>query len=89
MSTDPEYADYIAALTSEHRDLAAFLTKVDLSSPFGANEFRGAMDELHHIAKDEDGLFPASLTALAGDEWDRSLAGWRTAHPDHELHAAG
>ncbi|AYG79405.1 hypothetical protein DWB77_01519 [Streptomyces hundungensis] len=38
--------------------------------------------ELHeHIAREEDGLFPASLTALSGDEWDRSMAAWRAAHP--------
>ena len=35
----------------------------------------------HHIAKEEDGLFPASLTALDGDEWDAAMAGWRAAHP--------
>ncbi|MFD7263147.1 hemerythrin domain-containing protein [Streptomyces sp. NPDC059874] len=90
MSTDPEYADYIEALTSEHRDLAAFLTRVDLTSPSDVTAFRQAMDDLHHhIAKEEDGLFPASLTALTGDEWDLSIKAWRTAHPGSELHAAG
>ncbi|MFG2876366.1 hemerythrin domain-containing protein [Streptomyces sp. NPDC048337] len=90
MSSDPEYADYIEALTREHRDLAAFLTTADLSSPADAEAFRAAMDELHHhIAKEEDGLFPASLTALTGDEWNLSIKAWRTAHPDRELHAAG
>ncbi|MFE1412262.1 hemerythrin domain-containing protein [Streptomyces sp. NPDC058746] len=90
MSTDPEYADYIAALTREHRELAAFLSTADLSSPADAQTFREAMDDLHHhIAKEEDGLFPASLTALTGDEWDLSIKAWRTAHPDGELHAPG
>ncbi|MET7856158.1 hypothetical protein ABZS81_02775 [Streptomyces sp. NPDC005318] len=41
------------------------------------------MDELHrHIAKEEDGLFPVSLTALTGDDWNRAMAAWRDAHPD-------
>ncbi|MFE4254715.1 hypothetical protein ACFRU3_35535 [Streptomyces sp. NPDC056910] len=33
------------------------------------------------VAKEEDGLCPASLTALSGDEWDVSMAAWRAAHP--------
>lgn len=42
-----------------------------------------AVDELHrHIAKEEDGLFPVSLTALTGDDWNRAMAAWRDAHPD-------
>ncbi|MFC9295506.1 hemerythrin domain-containing protein [Streptomyces sp. NPDC057010] len=90
MSTDPEYADYIAALESEHRDLSRLLTELDLSTPEGTASFRRAMDDLHHhIAKEEDGLFPASLTALTGDEWNLSIKAWRTAHPKAELHAAG
>ena len=36
---------------------------------------------LEHIAKEEDGLFPASLTGLDGDEWDAAMAAWREAHP--------
>ncbi|MFB8026345.1 hemerythrin domain-containing protein [Streptomyces sp. NPDC056465] len=83
MGGDPEYAGYIAALVREHRELAAFLDRVDLGRAEDAARFREAVDELHrHIAKEEDGLFPASLTALSGDEWDRSMAAWRSAHPD-------
>lgn len=32
------------------------------------------------IAKEEDGLFLASLTGLSGDEWNASTAAWRAAH---------
>ncbi|MER5555171.1 hemerythrin domain-containing protein [Streptomyces sp. NPDC002793] len=83
MGGDTEYADYIDALVREHRELAAFLDRVDLGSAEDVAQLRHAVGELHHhIAKEEDGLFPASLTALSGDEWDRSMAAWRTAHPD-------
>ena len=41
-----------------------------------------AVFQLHeHIAKEEDGLFPASLIALGGDEWDASIQAWHSAHP--------
>ncbi|MFE5766349.1 hypothetical protein [Streptomyces sp. NPDC056492] len=42
-----------------------------------------------HWKGEEDGLFPASLTALTGDEWDVSIQAWRTAHPGAVLHPAG
>ena len=44
-------------------------------------------DELYaeHIAKEEDGLFPASLTALGGEEWDAAMAAWQEAHPNRRL----
>ncbi|NEC63808.1 hemerythrin domain-containing protein [Streptomyces sp. SID9727] len=82
MSADPEYADYIDALVREHRELGAFLRGIDLSREEDVVRLREAVEELHHhIAKEEDGLFPASLTALTGDEWDRSMRAWREAHP--------
>ncbi|MFE9856787.1 hemerythrin domain-containing protein [Streptomyces sp. NPDC005780] len=83
MSGDEEYAGYIDALMREHRELSAFLDQVDLNRAEDVVRLREAVDELyHHIAKEEDGLFPASLTALSGDEWDLSMAAWRSAHPD-------
>ncbi|MDQ8704767.1 hemerythrin domain-containing protein [Streptomyces sp. LHD-70] len=82
MRTDPEYADYIEALEREHRELAALLPVLDLTDPADVRTLVEAVDELHHhIAKEEDGLFPASLTALDGDEWNISMAAWREAHP--------
>ncbi|MEV3860345.1 hemerythrin domain-containing protein [Streptomyces sp. NPDC050095] len=82
MRADPEYADYIAALEEEHRELAALLPALDLTDPADVRTFTEAVDELHrHIAKEEDGLFPASLTALSGEDWNTSMAAWRAAHP--------
>lgn len=90
MERDPEYAPYIAALVGEHRDLAGFLARADLTDPADVLALRRAVDELHHhIAKEEDGLFPASLTALTGDDWDLSITAWRAAHPGGDLRPAG
>ncbi|MDJ0383693.1 hemerythrin domain-containing protein [Streptomyces sp. G-G2] len=90
MSRDPEYASYIAALEREHRDLSAFLSTLDLASSDQVSAFREAVADLHHhIAKEEGGLFPASLTALTGDDWDASIAAWRTAHPEADLRPPG
>ncbi|MBC9714392.1 hemerythrin domain-containing protein [Streptomyces sp. TRM66268-LWL] len=83
MREDPEYADYIAALEREHRELAALLPALDLADPADVRKLREAIGELHlHIAKEEDGLFPASLTALSGEDWNLSMEAWRQAHPD-------
>ncbi|NGN64164.1 hemerythrin domain-containing protein [Streptomyces sp. A7024] len=85
MRGDPEYADYIAALMREHRELAELLDTADPDDAADRKKLFEAFDELHHhIAKEEDGLFPASLTALSGEEWNRSIAAWRAAHPDRD-----
>ncbi|GGU11893.1 hemerythrin domain-containing protein [Streptomyces violascens] len=83
MREDPEYADYITVLVDEHRDHSARLPALDLETPGGRDEFDVMVQELHqHISREEDGLFPASLTALSGDEWNRSMAAWRESHPE-------
>jgi iron-sulfur cluster repair protein YtfE (RIC family) len=86
MGTDELYAQHIAPLVREHRELAALLDSVDLSDPEDRDRVRQAVDDLHgHIAKEEDGLFPASLTALGGQEWDAAMAAWQRAHPDRQM----
>ncbi|MER5884073.1 hemerythrin domain-containing protein [Streptomyces sp. NPDC001941] len=82
MRRDEEYRAYIEALEVEHRELAELLATVDLADADDRAKVVAAVDELHHhIAKEEDGLFPASLTALTGEEWNASMAAWREAHP--------
>ena len=86
MRKDELYSQYIAPLVHEHRDLATLLQSVDMSVPVDRDRVRRAVHELHdHIAKEEDGLFPASLTALSGEEWDAAMAAWQQAHPDQQL----
>ncbi len=82
MMADDLFAEHIGPLIAEHRELAALLESVDLTFAADQDRFRAAFDELYeHIAKEEDGLFPASLTALDGDAWDTAILAWRRAHP--------
>ena len=86
MGRDQLYADYIAALVREHRELEALLESVDLSDSHDRDRVRRAVFDLHeHIAKEEDGLFPASLIRLDGDEWDAAMAAWQEAHPGRSM----
>lgn len=82
MSSDAEYRDYIAALVAEHRELDRLLSAPDLTSPAVISALRTALADLAgHIAKEEDGLFPASLTALTADDWQTAIQAWQTVHP--------
>ena len=86
MLRDELFAEYITPLVREHRELDQFLETVDVADSEGQRQIRKAVFELHeHIAKEEDGLFPASLTNLDGDEWDEAIAGWQHAHPDRRM----
>jgi iron-sulfur cluster repair protein YtfE (RIC family) len=86
MGKEQEYADYIAPLVVEHRELEELLTTVDLGDPAGRERVRVAVAELEeHISKEEDGLFPAALIALSGSEWDAAMAAWAQAHPGEQL----
>ncbi|MEU5216320.1 hemerythrin domain-containing protein [Streptomyces sp. NPDC020807] len=86
MRENEEYRAYVDALAVEHRELAAFLARLDLDSAEQRAAFRKAVDELHdHIAKEEDGLFPASLTELTGEQWNLSFDAWRAVHTGQAL----
>ncbi len=86
MSREPEYADYIAPLVDEHRELEILLATADVADPRDQQRLATAIEELQvHISKEEDGLFPASLVMLTGDEWDAASGAWRAAHPGQEL----
>ncbi|WP_282205015.1 hemerythrin domain-containing protein [Kitasatospora fiedleri] len=83
MRADPEFTAYIDALETEHRALADLLAITDLARPADRSALLTAFAELHaHIAKEEDGLFPASLIALTAADWNTSMAAWQAAHPD-------
>jgi hypothetical protein len=86
MGKEDLYAEHIAPLVREHRELDALLESVDLSDPEDQDRVPKAVFDLHeHIAKEEEGLFPASLTALGGDEWDAAMGAWQEAHPDRSM----
>jgi hypothetical protein len=73
-------------LVQEHRELARFLAEIDLSDPHDQERLRSEVTALgEHISKEEDGLFPASLTSLTGRDWDEAMLAWHRAHPGEEL----
>lgn len=82
LGRDPLVAEHIGPLIQEHRELEELLATVNLAEVADQQRIRGAAFELHeHIAKEEDGLFPASLIALSGQEWDAAMLAWQAAHP--------
>ena len=81
MDQDDAYHGYLGGLVAEHRDLRDLLATADLAQPADRARITAAMSELHaHIAKEEDGLFPASLTALSGEQWDQAIRAWEAMH---------
>lgn len=83
---DGSYAEYVDVLVGEHRSLAAFLEVFDVDLPAHRERLRFEVGALHeHIGREEDGLFPASLTALTGDQWDRAIDAWKVAHPGEAM----
>jgi hemerythrin-like domain-containing protein len=84
--SDASYVEYIQVLVGEHRSLAAFLDVFDLAIPAHRERLRFEVAALgEHIAREEDGLFPATLTALSGSQWDRAIDAWQDAHPGEEM----
>ncbi|MEV0249792.1 hemerythrin domain-containing protein [Nocardia sp. NPDC050712] len=80
MRDDPDCADYIEALESEHREMTVALT-ADITTPAGRDQILASLATLWpHIEKEEDGLFPMSLTTLSGDQWDAAIDAWERVH---------
>lgn len=83
---DDLFAAHIALLVREHHELDALLDSVDVHDAGDRDRIRQAIENLYeHIVKEEDGLFPASLTALDGEHWDAAIAGWHQAHPGRRM----
>jgi hypothetical protein len=83
---ETSYAEYVDTLVGEHRSLEAFLEVLDLEIPAHRERLRFELGLLReHIAREEDGLFPATLTALTGDQWDRAIGAWKDAHPGEAM----
>ncbi len=83
---EEEYADYVAPLVVEHRELEQLLLQLDVEDPADQQSLRVAYADLReHISREEDGLFPASLTALSADDWNESISAWQEAHPGESM----
>ncbi len=70
-----EFPDHVEALESEHRVVEAVLAEAaegTPSDPSWPSRLLAALDTLRdHILKEQDGLFPASLSVLDTDGWER------------------
>ncbi|MFZ2510812.1 MAG: hemerythrin domain-containing protein [Gordonia sp. (in: high G+C Gram-positive bacteria)] len=86
LESGDEFAEFINPLIAEHRELDAFLRTMDLDTSADQERFRKEVFDLReHIAKEEDSLFPASVTALGGIQWDAAINAWQQAHPGATL----
>ncbi len=69
---DPEFTEHIKLLCSEHRAIAAGLTRLadgDLASAVTLETLLR-----RHIDKEENGLFPAAAIALDGSAWEQVVS---------------
>ena len=85
MAREEMFAEHIAPLIRQLHELCVLAT-VDILEPEGQQAIRDAVFNLYeHISKEEDGLFPASLTSLSGDEWDAAMDAWHEAHQGRRI----
>lgn len=86
MLADELFAEHITPLIREHRELEELLATVDVAGADGQRAIRDAVEHLfEHTRKEEDGIFPAALTSLDGDQWDAAIEAWQDAHPGREM----
>ena len=86
MAREEMFAEHIDPLIREHRELNELLATVDPARAEHQGAIRDAVEDLwEHTRKEEDGIFPAALTSLDGDEWDTAIEAWHEAHPDREM----
>ena len=69
-----EYPNHVGILAAEHRRVHAVLAETALGLPDGPAwrpRLTAALDVLReHIAREQDGLFPAALTSLSANDWE-------------------
>lgn len=69
-----EFADHIESLTVDHRRIEGLLARVadEDEHPDWKHDLDAALGDLFaHILREQDGLFPATLSVLHPDDWDR------------------
>lgn len=76
---DEDFGGHIATLCGEHVELDDLLARIRAGETHLVDRFD--TDLRSHIQREENGLFPASLTTLGGDEWDEVDALTAAAHP--------
>lgn len=65
-----DFPGQVEALREEHRSIEAVLGGTP-DDPTWPDALLRAMEDLReHILKEQDGVFPAALTTLSGDDWE-------------------
>jgi hemerythrin-like domain-containing protein len=90
-----EFPDHVSNLVSEHRRIESVLAEAGEgapSDPTWPTRLGDALELLReHILAEQDGVFPAALSRLDGDDWDAvqavrdrvtPVAGDRSGEPD-------
>ena len=69
-----EHPEHVATLVHEHRLVHATLAEMSTAAAEGWEpRLLAALDVLRrHIAKEQDGLFPAALISLSTADWERA-----------------
>jgi hemerythrin-like domain-containing protein len=70
MRTAGEFIEEIDDLEGEHRDLAAVVAALDLSSTTFASDVSRLLDDLDtHVEREDLGIFPVSVVTLGAGGW--------------------
>ncbi|HEV7206022.1 MAG TPA: hemerythrin domain-containing protein [Jatrophihabitans sp.] len=78
-----DFADQLAQLVAEHRDIDAVLCELASGQPQTGWRLRTQLALAHlfdHILKEQDGVFPAALATLTTADWDTLSAARDRAH---------
>jgi hypothetical protein len=70
-----DFPDHVEALHGEHRRIETVLAEAATGVPADPTWPQRLTAALHllrdHVLKEQDGVFPAALTTLDGDAWER------------------
>ena len=69
LAEDDEFTEHVRGLCAEHTALDAALAAIRAGDHASVPAFELSLR--HHIAREENGLFPAAAIAFAGMEWER------------------
>jgi hemerythrin-like domain-containing protein len=71
LRVDPEFTEHVDGLCAEHAELDTLLDGIAAGRLGDVPLFETRLR--HHIDKEENGLFPASIIALDGSAWERAV----------------
>ena len=83
---DEDFTEHVDTLCGEHTALDELLARIRAGDTDLADRFDA--DLRSHIQREENGLFPASLTTLGGEEWEEVDELTAAARPTSPVAAA-